>query len=136
MSNDEFQDLNALLLQRVEAKRQEDAAVEKRKLIDSNIAVLMEKDLRERGKETGQVTKRAEKIGLKCTVTFATRVAVDQKAVASMFDELPQAVQDIFSICYEASATKLRALSQRDLILASSLVSESVAAPSIKIEVM
>lgn len=125
--------LDELLRQRIQYKREEDAAAAKRKAADSDIAAMLKPGL---GKDYGTVSCKLEDAGIKVGVVFGYSRAVDVDAFNKAFDTLPATVRETVKWKPEVVAAKWDALSDVDRVLASRFVTTKPASPSIKIEVL
>lgn len=132
-------DINALIkltLERIEAKRKEDAAATDRKRLDAEIAAILEEDLKTAGKATGTVGRRLEEQGIRVVASFSQSASVDQEALARDLDKLPGVIRDAFRVKYEPVSDKVKALPPADLLTLAKYVTTKPASPSIKVEVL
>lgn len=128
--------LEFLVAQRVEAKREEDRANERRRQIDEQIAALLPKP----GDKSTASTK-LDSMALKVTVTYGENVKVDAEALRAALLEtdalkaLPADVVKAFRWKPEIESKAWALLSAEDKLLASKFVTRTPASPSVKLEV-
>ena len=120
--------LAALVAARIAAKRDEDAAVARRREIDQQLAAR----LAQADKAEGSVTERLD--GYKLTVTYNVTRKVDADALQRDWAQLPHGLTGAFRWKPEVSTTELRKLSADLAAIAAAYYTTAPASPSIKIE--
>lgn len=119
-----------LIAQRIEAKRAEDAAIEVRRAIDTQLADL----LRDPSKTEGAISHKAD--GYKLTVTYSVTRKADQDKLKSSWHTLSLEQQDAFKWKVEVSAGEMKKLSEADRLALAQYIEAKPASPQIKIDVV
>lgn len=119
-----------LITQRIAAKRAEDAAIEVRRAIDTQLADL----LRDPAKTEGAVSHKAD--GYRVSVTYGITRKVDQVKLQASWHTLPLEQQDAFKWKVEVSAGELKKLSEADRLVLAGFIEAKPASPQIKIDVI
>lgn len=119
--------LAALVAARIAAKRDEDAAVARRREIDQQIAAR----LAQADKPEGSVSQSLD--GYKLTVTYGVNRKIDADTLQRDWAQLPHAVAEAFRWKPEVNTTELRKLAPELQAIAAVYYTTTPAAPSIKI---
>ena len=128
--------LKDLVMARVAAKREEDRAVETRRLLDVSIAALLPKP-----SDKSTASEKLDELSLKVVVSYGENVKVDAEALRAALLEtnelkaLPASVVHAFRWKPEVETKAWALLGIEDKLLASKFVSRSPASPSVKLEV-
>jgi|GEM_PF-2352231 len=122
--------INELVAARIEAKRNEDSAIQARRKIDEQISTLMNK-----GKAEGTESVKLEDMGLKVSVTYKVTRSVDADALTAAWSTLAPDVQSAFKWNPDVSVSALRKLEDGAIAAASKFIESKPAAPSVKIEI-
>jgi hypothetical protein len=120
--------LDDIVHQRILAKREEDAAVERRRALDMLIA----ERLADPTKPEGSVTRKTGEF--KVSVSFGVTRKVDTPAVQAAWEALPAEVKEVFKWKAEVVTAELRKLEASDLARAGKFITTTPSTPSIKIE--
>lgn len=131
----DIEKLKDLCRRYIEAKRKEDEAATERKNIGSDIAMIMEPELKAKGKAVGSVTQKLADLGVKIGCDFGINRTVSS-GIVDDFDKLPDAVKSSIRWKPEVIEAKYKELSDADRFAASPYVTTKPASPSIKIEVI
>jgi hypothetical protein len=121
----------ALIQQRIEAKRAEDAAVERRRAIDEQIAALF----RPAVDEEGSVSERIDGLA-KVTVKYGVTRKVDTDSLQENWADLPTSVQSCFRFKAEVKLPNLRELAGPNLARASLFITAKPASPQVVVELL
>ena len=120
--------LALLINERIQAKRNEDAAIEARRVIDSEIAVM----LQDPGKPEGTVSvKEGEH---KVSVVYGITRNADTDGLQKAWKSLSAAVQQAFKFKAEVLSGAYKKLEGADAKLAAKFVTSKPSSPSVKVE--
>ena len=121
-------DLQELINIRIAAKRAEDAAVQARRDIDSQIAEL----LRDASKPEGSVSQKFD--GYKVTVTYKVDRKVSTEDLQKSWEKLTTEAQGAFKWKADLSLSEFRKLDDKQQLVVSKFITAKPASPSITIE--
>lgn len=121
--------ISQLIAARIAAKRAEDAAVQARRDVDTQIAEF----LRDPSKPEGSVSQKTDD-GFKVTCTFKVDRKVETEALQKAWDKLTAEQQSAFKWTAAVSVTGLRKLDEKEQAAVSKLITAKPATPSITIE--
>ena len=120
-----------LVAARIAAKREEDAAVAKRRELDEQISLQLST-----GKAEGTESMKLPDIGAKVTVTYKVTRKVDTEALQERWKYLSAEQQAAFKWSADISVTALRKFEGNDLVAVSKFFESKPASPTIKIEMI
>lgn len=120
--------LQELINIRIAAKRAEEAAVQARRDVDSQIAAL----LKDPSKTEGAVSQKID--GYKITVTFGVDRKADTEKLTADWAKIPSAAQAAFKWKADVSVSELKKLQGTDAALAAVYITSKDSSPQIKIE--
>lgn len=109
------------------AKKEEDAAVERRRTIGAQIAALANED----GISEGSTTAKVE--GYKVSVTYTVNRKVDAPKVQQEWMNLPHYLRDLFRWKADVIVPEWRKLDQDQLVEASKYVTSKPGSPSVTV---
>ena len=125
--------LQDLVVKRIEAKRQEDAAAEIRKELDKQIAETM----RDIDRDATTVSMKLSDVGLKVAVGFGVNRRVDNAAVQTKWETLPPELQACFRFKAEVVEANVKlAIEQGKADQLAPFITTTPASPSVKVEVI
>ena len=116
---------------RIAAKREEDAAVAKRRELDEQISLQLST-----GKAEGTESMKLPDIGAKVTVTYKVTRKVDTEALQERWEYLSEEQRAAFKWSADVSVTALRKFEGNDLVAVSKFFESKPASPIIKIEMI
>jgi len=120
-----------LVAARIAAKREEDAAVAKRRELDEQISLQLST-----GKAEGTESMKLPDIGAKVTVTYKVTRKVDTEALQERWEYLSEEQRAAFKWSADVSVTALRKFEGNDLVAVSKFFESKPASPTIKIEMI
>jgi len=120
-----------LVAARIAAKREEDAAVAKRRELDEQISLQLST-----GKAEGTESMKLPDIGAKVTVTYKVTRKVDTEALQERWEYLSEEQRAAFKWSADISVTALRKFEGNDLVAVSKFFESKPASPTIKIEMI
>lgn len=120
-----------LVAARIAAKREEDAAVAKRRELDEQISLQLST-----GKAEGTESMKLPDIGAKVTVTYSVTRKVDTEALQERWEYLSAEQQAAFKWKADISVSALRKFEGNDLVAVSKFFESKPASPTIKIEMI
>jgi hypothetical protein len=120
-----------LVAARIAAKREEDAAVAKRRELDEQISLQLST-----GKAEGTESLKLPELCAKVTVTYKVTRKVDTEALQTGWENLSAEQQAAFKWSAEVSVSALRKFEGNDLVTVSKFFESKPAAPSIKVEMI
>ena len=120
--------LTELIAARIEAKRNEDAAIAARREIDAELALLLS------DKDVGEGTVSAKENGFKVSVVYKVDRKVDAAALSKGWDSLSADAQAAFDWKPSVKVSALRKLEGADAAAAAVFITAKPASPSITIE--
>lgn len=123
--------IQELVAARIEAKRQEDAAIQARRELDEQISLALST-----GKTEGTESRKLEELGVKVSVTYSLTRKVDVDALTKGWDKLSADEQAAFKWKADVSVSGLRKLEGNALVAASKYIESKPAAPSVKVELI
>lgn len=120
-----------LVAARIAAKREEDAAVAKRRELDEQISLQLST-----GKAEGTESMKLPDIGAKVTVSYSVTRKVDTEALQERWEYLSAEQQAAFKWKADISVAALRKFEGNDLVTVSKFFESKPASPTIKIEMI
>lgn len=123
--------IQELVAARIEAKRAEDAAIQARRELDEQLALLMNT-----GKTEGTESQKLPELGVKVSVTYGVTRKVDTDKLQADWAKLPAATQAAFKWKADVSVAALRQLDGGDATAAATYITSKPAAPSVKVELI
>ena len=120
--------ISTLVAARIAAKQSEDAAVQARRDIDTQLAEL----LRDPAKTEGTVSQKVD--GYKVVATYGMTRKADTEKLQAAWQSLPLTLQCAFRWKPEVSTSELRKLDAAQQLIVSKFIETKPASPSIKIE--
>ena len=120
-----------LVAARIAAKREEDAAVAKRRELDEQISLQLST-----GKAEGTESMKLPDIGAKVTVTYKVTRKVDTEALQERWEYLSEEQRAAFKWSADISVSALRKFEGNDLVVISKFFESKPASPIIKIEMI
>lgn len=120
-----------LVAARIAAKREEDAAVAKRRELDEQISLQLST-----GKAEGTESMKFPDIGAKVTVTYKVTRKVDTEALQERWEYLSEEQRAAFKWSADISISALRKFEGNDLVAVSKFFESKPASPTIKIEMI
>lgn len=120
--------LTELIAARIEAKRNEDAAIAARREIDAELALLLS------DKDVSEGTVSAKENGFKVSVVYKVDRKVDAAALSKGWDSLSADAQAAFDWKPSVKVSALRKLEGADAAAAAVFITAKPASPSITIE--
>lgn len=120
--------LTELIAARIEAKRNEDAAIAARREIDAELALLLS------DKDVTEGTVSAKENGFRVSVVYKVDRKVDAAALSKGWDSLSADAQAAFDWKPSVKVSALRKLEGADAAAAAVFITSKPASPSITIE--
>lgn len=120
--------LTELIAARIEAKRNEDAAIAARREIDAELALLLS------DKDISEGTVSAKENGFKVSVVYKVDRKIDAAALSKGWDSLSADAQAAFDWKPSVKVSALRKLEGADAAAAAVFITAKPASPSITIE--
>lgn len=126
----EVKTLDDLVVDRIAAKRAEDAAVAARRVIDTAIAAA----LNDPAKLEGSVSRKLDLA--KVTVTYGITRKANSAQLQAAWPKLSAAAQAAFKWSADVSVTGLKALLPEDRKIVSEFIESKPSTPSVSVEIL